>query len=139
MYDTSNSNLWEQFQFDFKDFIIDSLKNATLRSIQSLRGCLLSRGLYVAKNDKRKTITQALYECLTKVDQHRWTDDEIIQAVDRLEGPFLSSKLNNCLKNLNATKSISDRATEIKPKIENENCDFIPQSIVKVCHGTVRD
>ncbi|KAI1002381.1 hypothetical protein K3495_g5814 [Podosphaera aphanis] len=73
-YNTLNSNLWEQFQHDFKDFAIDALKSVTLRSIQNLRDCLLSRGVSVTKDDKRKTIVQALFECITEDYQHQWTE-----------------------------------------------------------------
>ncbi|RKF56855.1 hypothetical protein GcC1_193027 [Golovinomyces cichoracearum] len=131
-YNTLDSNLWEQFQHDFKDFTIDSLKSATLRSIQNLRDCLLSRGVYVTKDDKRKTIAQAFFECITEDDQHQWTDDEIIQAIDRLDGPFISSKLNNRLNIIIATKNSSFSTPGSKSKIEDENSNPTSQPNAKV-------
>ncbi|TQS35013.1 hypothetical protein Golomagni_04581 [Golovinomyces magnicellulatus] len=131
-YNKLNSKLWEQFQHYFKDFTIDSLKSATLRSIQNLRDCLLSRRVYVTKNEKRKTIAQALFECITEDGQHQWTDDEIIKAIDRIDGSFISSKLNNRLNIIIATKNSSFSTPGSKSNIEDDNSNPISQPYGKV-------
>ncbi|TQS36711.1 hypothetical protein Golomagni_02830 [Golovinomyces magnicellulatus] len=100
-YNTINTNLWEQVQEDFKNLSVETFKLATLRIIQNLRDCLLSRGVFVNRNDKRKTTAQTFCECIFQDEQHQWTDDDIVQAVHRLDLSLKSPKLNRRLEHIN--------------------------------------
>ncbi|KAI1004023.1 hypothetical protein K3495_g4187 [Podosphaera aphanis] len=61
--DVMDSNLWDLFQDYFKDFTISKFSQIKLRALQVLRDCLRSRGVFISKNTKRKTIAQTLFEC----------------------------------------------------------------------------
>ncbi|KAI1003750.1 hypothetical protein K3495_g4457 [Podosphaera aphanis] len=73
----SDSNLWELFQDDFRDFTVLTFSRIKLRVQQVLRDCLRSRGAYISKNSKRKTISQTLFHCLQEEEQHEWTDENL--------------------------------------------------------------
>ncbi|KAI1003494.1 hypothetical protein K3495_g4718 [Podosphaera aphanis] len=75
--DVMDSNLWDLFQDDFKDFTISTFSQIKLRALQVLRDCLRSRGVFISKNTKRKTIAQTLFECLQEEEQHIWTLQDI--------------------------------------------------------------
>ena len=79
-YKVSNAidtDLWELFQDDFKDFTIKEFNSLGLKITQDLRKSLWSRGVYVAKNTKGLTIAKTLLDTATEEEQHEWLDDEI--------------------------------------------------------------
>ncbi|KAI0994324.1 hypothetical protein K3495_g13858, partial [Podosphaera aphanis] len=92
----SDSNLWELFQDDFGDFTAPTFSQVKLRTQQVLRDCLRSRGVYISKNSKRKTISQTLFDCLQEEEQHEWTDqnlDDILKENYDLKSPKLARRL----------------------------------------------
>src|SRR5450432_1005799 len=75
--DAIDTDLWELFQDDFKDFTIKEFNSLGLKITQDLRKNLWSRGVYVAKNTKGLTIAKTLLDTAIEEEQHEWLDDEI--------------------------------------------------------------
>ncbi|KAI0994400.1 hypothetical protein K3495_g13782 [Podosphaera aphanis] len=72
-----DSNIWELFQDDFRDFTVSTFSQIKLRIQQVLHDCLQSRGVYISKNSKRKTISQTLFHCLQEEEQREWTNENL--------------------------------------------------------------
>ncbi|KAI6251051.1 hypothetical protein HI914_00105 [Erysiphe necator] len=111
-------DLWDLYQNDFKDFSAATFGKAKTRSIQQLRLCLVSRGVFVSKNDKRTTISQTLFKCLQEENPHEWTLDEINAAADSLSIPIISPKL---LKQLENNSSVENKSELVDNEIKNKN------------------
>ena len=92
LYNKVDSDLWDLFQDDFKDFDKNIFTRVARRHLQELRTCLRGRGVYVAPNGKRTTIAQTLFDVIAEEEQHEWTDDEI-QEVCTLMGTIKSMNL----------------------------------------------
>jgi hypothetical protein len=71
-----DTNLWELVQEYLANFDKDTFALLDTRTLQHLRDCLRSRGVYVAKNNKRLTIAETLLEVINE-EQHEWTDADI--------------------------------------------------------------
>ncbi|KAI0995467.1 hypothetical protein K3495_g12712 [Podosphaera aphanis] len=92
----SDSNLWELFQDNFRDFTVLTFSQIKLRVQQVLRDCLRSRGVYISKNSKRKTISQTLFHCLQEEEQHEWRDenlDDILNENYIFKSPKLARRI----------------------------------------------
>jgi hypothetical protein len=95
----ADSDLWDLYQEEFKDFTVATFKKVGTRPLQLLRNTLRSRGVYIQKNDKHNTLAEVLYNTLQEEEQHQWTEDEIISAIS--ETTLNSHKLQWRLKTMN--------------------------------------
>jgi hypothetical protein len=77
LYSKVDSDLWDLFQDDFKDFDKSVFTQVARRHLQELRTCLRVRGVFVPKNSKNKTIPQTLYNTAQEEEQHEWTEEDI--------------------------------------------------------------
>ena len=85
-----DSDLWELFHKDFKDFSVDIFKQHQ-RETQRLRQVLRCGGVFVALNTKSITIAQCVAEVLGEEEQHVWTVADLVEAEpDLRRGPILS-------------------------------------------------
>ena len=85
-----DSDLWELFREDFKDFSVDVFKQHQ-RETQRLRQALRCGGVFVAPNTKNITIAQRVAEVLDEEEQHVWTVANLVDAEPDLKrGPILS-------------------------------------------------
>jgi hypothetical protein len=85
-----DSDLWELFLEDFKDFSADVFKQHQ-RETQRLRQVLRCGGVFVASNTKNITIAQCIVEVLDEDEQHVWTVADLVEAEPDLKrGPILS-------------------------------------------------
>jgi hypothetical protein len=96
-----DQDLWEIYQDEFKIFTLDSFKKVNARALQNLRNSLLSRGVFVEKNNKRTTLPQVLYNTCQEEEQHQWNDEEV-QTVSN-EREVNSRYLQRRLKTLGIT------------------------------------
>ncbi|RKF60480.1 hypothetical protein OnM2_050041 [Erysiphe neolycopersici] len=112
-------DLWDLYQEDFKNFSAAAFGKVKTRSIQQLRLCLDSRGVFISKNDKRTTISQTLFQCLQEENPHQWTLDEINAAANSLSLPIKSPQLLKQLVNNNSAENKSE-SLENKLKTKNE-------------------
>jgi hypothetical protein len=92
LYNKADSDLWDLFQDDFKDFDKNVFTQVACRHLQELRTCLRGRGVYIAPNNKRTTIAQTLFDVIAEEEQHEWTDNEI-QEVCTSMGTIKSMRL----------------------------------------------
>jgi hypothetical protein len=88
---TSDINLWELFQDDFKDFTVDTFNRIDRATLQDLKHCLRCGGCYVPQHGKRMTVAQSLIEVIQQDEFHEWTDEEVKEAnADLSKGPITS-------------------------------------------------
>jgi hypothetical protein len=91
VYRSSDHNLWELFQDDFKDFTNTTFERAyTFLELQRLRAYLRCGGVYV----KQSQITQSLVNVLEQEAMDQWNDVDILEdggiRDDLLMGPITS-------------------------------------------------
>ena len=89
IYNSQDSELWEIYQDDFKDFTKQHFSTVKLRNKQRLRDCLRSRGVYVPPYTKNKPLGATLFEISQEEDQHQWTTAEL----DELQTEFQPGEL----------------------------------------------
>jgi hypothetical protein len=99
--DITDTDLWCCFLEQFEGFTVESFKKIPSDSRSKLRKFLLKRGVYVGKNNNRVPIYKLLYEVLQRDEEHKWTDEDIVQIIKELKGPLLSCVLR---KRLNPTR-----------------------------------
>ncbi len=88
---TGDSNLWDLFQDDFKNFSPATFSRVDRRKLQRLRHYLRCGGVYVAPNHKNLTIAQTLIDVIEEDIQHVWSMDDIEKVREDLEnGPITS-------------------------------------------------
>ena len=68
-----DSALWDFFQEDFEEFVIDIFSQASTRTLKTLFLLLYKGGVYVRKNDKRTKLAQVLADVLLEETQHKWS------------------------------------------------------------------
>ena len=81
--DFTDYTLWTVFLEEFNGFTADDFKRLRSDIRAKLRAHLLRRGVYVAKHNKRYTISEALFDLLQEEEQHPWTDEELITILQR--------------------------------------------------------
>jgi hypothetical protein len=110
LYSKMDSDLWDLFQDDFKDFDKNVFSQVARRHLQELRTCLRGRGVYVAPNNKRTTIAQTLSDVIAEEEQHQWTDEDIEATIKELVGPMHTRALRDRLN-----QTFDGLATGLKP------------------------
>ena len=84
LYHTSDDNLWDLFKDDFKNVTAEQFNTLGHGGLQRLRAYLCCGGVYVAQNSRNKPIAQTLEDILEEEEQHKWTDDDIREAISDL-------------------------------------------------------
>jgi hypothetical protein len=88
---TSDSNLWDLFQDDFKGVTTEQFGTIPRKDQQKLRACLRCGGVFVTQNHRNLTIAQTLADVLNEEKQHEWTQEDIEEASrDLHQGPITS-------------------------------------------------
>ena len=91
-----DSALWDFFQEDFEEFVMDTFSKASTRTLKNLFLLLRKGGVYVRKNDKRAKLTQVLADVLLEETQHKWSQEEFVEAYEKQsDGTFKSNVLTN--------------------------------------------
>jgi Reverse transcriptase (RNA-dependent DNA polymerase) len=96
VYETSDNDLWSAFREDFKDFTITVFDMANTSIIRQLRPQLRLYGVRV-DTDRKKKVSETLYEVLKEEEPPDWIDEEVIQHV-RTIGPFKSPNINYLIR-----------------------------------------
>ncbi|KAI9743432.1 MAG: hypothetical protein M4579_007731, partial [Chaenotheca gracillima] len=85
-----DSDLWDLFREDFKDFDVDIFKQHT-RATQRIRQVLRCGGVVVAPHTSSITIAQRVAEVLLEEDHPAWTPGDLCDAeMDLRRGPIRS-------------------------------------------------
>ena len=96
LYHTSDDNLWDLFKDDFKNVTAEQFNTLGRGGLQRLRAYLRCGGVYVAQNSRNKPIAQTLEDILEEEEQHKWTDDDIREAISDLSrGPITSQYITS--------------------------------------------
>jgi hypothetical protein len=90
-------SLWEIFAEDFSTFELDDFKILRSATKIKLRLLLLSRGVFVGKRTKQLTLYQALYDTAQDEEQHKWTDEELTEALVEIGEPMITRTLRKRL------------------------------------------
>jgi hypothetical protein len=104
LYSKVDSDLWDLFQDDFKDFDKSVFTRVARRHLQELRTCLRIRGVFVPKNSKNKTIPQTLYDTAQEEEQHEWIEEDINELLQDFDATSIRSvRLTRKLQNTPTT------------------------------------
>ena len=133
---TSDSNLWDLFQDDFKGITNTKLKTLNRRDLLRLRACLRCGGVFIAQNNRNLTISQAIVNVINEENQHEWTQEDIEEANDDLRQGLITSVYITTEQNLRPAiiarlRSHQSPTLSIRP--ENQSRPVTPQSF----HTTV--
>jgi hypothetical protein len=96
VYETSDNDLWSAFREDFKDFTTTVFDMVNTSIIRQLRPQLRLYGVRV-DTDRKKKVSETLYEVLKEEEPPDWIDEEVIQHV-RTIGPFKSPNINYLIR-----------------------------------------
>jgi nicotinate-nucleotide pyrophosphorylase len=89
--------LWEVFSEDFEKFDIKDFKIIRSGTKAKLRLLLVSRGVFVGKRSPKLAIYQALHNTVHKEVQHKWTDEELTEALTEIGEPIVTRALRKRL------------------------------------------
>jgi hypothetical protein len=95
-------SLWETFAEDFAKFEVDNFKILRSATKTKLRLFLISRGVFVSKRTNKLTLYQVLYDTAREEEQHKWTDEELIEALAEIGEPMITKTLR---KRLNPSRT----------------------------------
>ena len=94
-----DDGLWSFFQNDFEAFSVDTLSKVHIKHLRNIYTFLRRGGVYVRTKEKRTTYAQLLFEITQEEHQHLWTQENIKEVHNELDGNgFQSNKINNALK-----------------------------------------
>jgi hypothetical protein len=121
--DLKNDDLWEQFKEDFESFTEDTFKSANQTLIRKLRTHLRKNGVWVRKERRGGTASQALYQTLLEEDLAPWSETEIRECLKT--GEIFDSKridyiLNNGVRASTSSRSATADTPENADPLEDE-------------------